>query len=182
MNNKIKYAIPVFAAVFVLTFAFATPHIMADSVDMNSEEYSTEAGDQRTWKNGYHGHKTILVEEFVGSIPIPEERNNETYQLLREQMTVSLGQAVSVAESEGITDAIKASVGIVKDGEDNRYVVWKIVSMAMDTESETKTMNFFVVDAGNLENFAAVTKTFDHSGMNGKMCGDKNRDSSYAQG
>lgn len=182
MNNKIKYAIPVFAAVFVLTFVFAIPHIMADSVDMNSEEDSTEAGDQRTWKNGYQGHKTILVEGFVGSIPIPEERNNETYQLLREQMTVSLGQAVSVAESEGIADAIKASVGIVKDGEDNRYVVWKIVSRAMDTESETKTMNFFVVDAGNLENFATVTKTFDHSGMNGKMCGDKNRDSSYDQG
>jgi len=164
MNTKTKYMIPAFAAVFALMFVVATPYVMADSAD------------KAKWtgvKDMKRGHHAILVEGFTGTIQIPEEMTKETHDALKSQITVSLGQAVSIAESNGVTDAMKAGIGIAKDGEGNKYVVWTIVSKNKDVESETMTKNIFVVDAGDATNFTTVTKTFDHSKMKEKMHGDK---------
>lgn len=169
MNSKTKYMIPAFAAVFALMFTFATPYVMAEPGDRDAWKDGAKWSDEKYSKKGHHGHKAILVEGFVGTIPIPEEKNEETHELLKSQVTVSLGQAVDVAESNGFTDAMKASIGIAKDGEGNKYVVWTIASMDKDSESETMTANIFVVDAGDAANFTQVTKTFDHSKMEGKM-------------
>jgi len=166
MNSKTKYMIPVFAAVFALMFVVATPYVMAvgtDNVKWTGENYQNK---------GHHGHKAILVEGFTGTIVIPEEMTPETHDALKSQVTVSLGKAVSLAESNGVTDAMKASIGIAENGEGNKYVVWTVSSMNKDTESETMTVNIFVVDAGNADNFATVTKTFDHSKMTERMQGD----------
>ena len=164
MNTKTKYMIPVFAAVFALMFVIATPYVMAEGAD-----HAKWAGE----KDQKRGHHVILVEGFTGTIQIPEEMTKETHDELKNQITVSLGQAVSIAESNGVTDAMKASIGIAENGEGNKYVVWTIASMNKDTESETMTANIFVVDAGDATNFTTFTKTFDHSEMEGKMYGGK---------
>ncbi|MCV0431855.1 hypothetical protein [Nitrosopumilus sp.] len=160
MNSKTKYMIPAFAAVFAMMFVATVPNVIADGGD-----YAKWGGDKHHQKG--HGH--ILVEGFTGSIVIPDDMTKETRGELKDQVTVSLGQAVSVAESSGVTDAKKASIGIAKDGEDNKYVVWKIISIDRDEESQTMTKNVFVVDAGNDANFASISQTFDHA----KMKGDK---------
>ncbi len=164
MNTKTKYMIPAFTAVFAIMFVVATPYVMADGAD-----HAKWAGE----KDQKQGHRAILVEGFTGTIQIPEEMTKETHGELKNQITVSLGQAVSVAESNGVTDAMKAGIGIAKNGEGTKYVVWTIASMNKDTESETMTTKIFVVDAGDATNFTTVTKTFDHSEMKGKMYGDK---------
>jgi len=158
--------IPAFAAVFAMMFTVAVPTVMAEGGD-----YAKWGGEKSHHKG--HGHMTILVEGFTGSIAIPEEMTPETHDELKSQVTVSLGQAVSVAESNGVTDAMKASIGIAKDGEGNKYVVWAIISIDKDAESKTMTKNIFVVDAGDNTNFTTVTKTFDHSKMKERMHGDK---------
>lgn len=155
--------IPAFAAVFALMFAVTIPTVMAEGGD-----YAKWGGEKHHMKG--HGHKAILVEGFTGSIAIPAEMTKETFGELRDQVTVSLGQAVSVAESNGVTDAMKAKIGIAKGGEDSKYVVWAITSIDRDAESQTKTKNIFVVDAGDSTNFTSISKTIDHS----KMKGDKN--------
>ncbi|MCV0373441.1 MAG: hypothetical protein K5793_07810 [Nitrosarchaeum sp.] len=166
MNTKTRYVIPAFAAVFALMFAFATPYVMAE--DIKYEKDGAKWGDDKHFKKG-HVHK-ILVDGFVGSIPVPQEMTKEAHDKIKDQVTVSLGQAVLIAESNGVTDAIKASIGIAKDGEGNKYVVWAITSISKD--GEAKTVNTFVVDAGNAENFATISKTFDHSKVKEKMHGD----------
>jgi len=166
MNSKTKYMIPAFAAVFALMFVAAIPNVIAE--DKDQAKWSGE----KYHKKGHHGHKAILVEEFIGTIVIPKEMTPETHDLIKSQVTVSLGQAIAVAESNNVTDAMKANIGIVKDGEDNKYLVWIISSMNKDSESETMTAKIFVVDAGNADNFTAITKTFDHSKMKEKMRGD----------
>ncbi len=139
-------------------------HSWKDDVKWNGEKYS---------KKGHHGHETIIVEGFTGTIPVPEGMmTKEAHDELKGQVTVSLGQAVSVAESNGVTDAMKASIGIAKDGKGNKYVVWTITSINKDEESKTMTVNIFVVDAGDAVNFTTVIKTFDHSEMR-EMNGDK---------
>ena len=158
MNSKTKYMIPVFAAVFALMFVAALPNAIAEGGD-----YAKMGGDKHHKKG--HGHKAILVEGFTGKIVVPEEMTKETHGELKSQVTVSLGQAVSVAEANGVTDAMKASIGIAKDGQDNKYVVWKIISVDRDEESQTKTKNIFVVDAGDSTNFTSISKTIDHSKM-----------------
>ena len=167
MNSKTKYMIPAFAVIFALMFAVAIPTVMAEGGD-----YAKWGGDKH-FKKGHHGFMAIPVEGFVGSIQVPEEKNSETHEALKSQITVSLGQAVSVAESNGVTDAMKASIGIAKDDEGNKYVVWTIASMDKDSESNTMTVNIFVVDAGDATNFTQVSKTFDHTKMMEKIHGDK---------
>ncbi|MGY5148740.1 MAG: hypothetical protein ACW9W3_01620 [Candidatus Nitrosopumilus sp. bin_68KS] len=164
MNSKTKYMIPVFAAVFALMFVVAVPNAIAEGGNY------AKMSEDKHYKG--HGHKAILVEGFTGSIVVPAEMTKETHGELKNQVTVSLGQAVSVAESNGVTNAMKASIGIVKDGENNKYVVWTITSIDKDAESETMIKNIFVVDAGNADNFTTITKTFDHSKMR-EMHGEK---------
>lgn len=167
MNSRTKYMIPAFAAVFALMFAFAAPAVLAEGGDY------AKWGGEKHFKKGHHGFMAIPVEGFIGSIQIPEEKNKETFESLKSQVTVSLGKAVSVAESNGVTDAMMASIGMAKDGEGNKYMVWTIASMDKDSESETMTANIFVVDAGDAANFTQVSKTFDHTKMMEMMHGDK---------
>ena len=163
MNTKTKYMIPAFAAVFALMFAFGAPSVMA------------EGGDYAKWGGEKHfkkGHHAILVEGFSGTIELPEEMSRDSHDALREQVTVSLRDAVSIAEDNGLEDAMKAGIGVAKDENGNKYLVWKVASMDKDSESESVTANVFVVDAGDSSNFATVTKTFDHA--KDRMHGDKN--------
>lgn len=165
MNTKTKFMIPAFAAVVALMFVFATPYVLADNADNGTW------GDNK-YPKGQHGPPAIVIDGFSGAIQIPQEFTKESHDALKSQIKVSLSQAASVAEANGFTDAMMASIGIVDDGAGNKYLAWVVSSMNKDTESKTMTANIFVVDAGNAANFATTTKTFDHSMMKERMHGD----------
>ena len=173
MNTKTKYMIPVFAAVFALVFAFATPYVMADGAD------------HAKWGEGKHhmgpmGYP-IQIDGFSGAIKMPTEMTKETHDSLKSQVKVSLSQATSIADANGFTDAMMASIGVVDDGAGNKYLVWIVSSMDKDEESKTMTAKIFVVDAGNAENFATTTKTFDHSMMKERMFGNSTKFEKFQQ-
>lgn len=164
--NKI-YLIPAFVAIFAL-IVFA-PSILADK------------GEYAKWEDGKHpmeqkgpmGFHAIQVKGFNGTIQIPKEMTMETHDLLKSQITVSLSQAVSVADQNGFADAMSANIGIVQN-QDIKYLAWIISSIEKNKDSQIITANIFVVDAGDKTNFAKTTQTFDHSKMYGdKMYGNK---------
>ena len=165
MNTKTKYMIPAFAAVFALMFAFATPYVLA------------EDGDKANWEGKRHhmgpegpmGPHAILVEDFTGSVVLPEEMSPDTHESIKSQVTVSLSQAATLAEEQGIEDAMKASIGIVEGSDGKKYLVWTVCSMDRDEETGIITNSIFVVDAGDITNFTTVSKTFDPSEMKEKM-------------
>ena len=165
MNTKTKYMIPAFAAVFALMFAFATPYVLA------------EDGDKANWEGKIHhmgpegpmGPHAILVEDFTGSVVLPEEMSPDTHESIKSQVTVSLSQAATLAEEQGIEDAMKASIGIVEGSDGKKYLVWTVFGMDKDEETGVITKNIFVVDAGDVTNFTTVSKTFDPSEMKEKL-------------
>jgi hypothetical protein len=166
MNTKTKYMIPVFAAVFALVFAFA-PLVMADGGAPWGD------GAKHHGPKGHMENHAIQIDGFAGAIKIPDEMTPETHDSLKSQVDVTLGQAVSVAENNGFTDAMRAGIGIIQNESGDKYLVWTITSITKGTENNTITANIFVVDAGDAANFATTSKTFDHSQMKERMHGDK---------
>jgi len=152
MNGKTKFAIPAFAAVFALTFVLVTPYVMAEG----------DYDGHFKWGAKHHGgHTAVTVDGFTGSIPIPENVDKETMKGLKEQVSVTLIDAATVAEENGFSDVMKASIGIVKNENGGKYVAWVLAGMSMEDDIVTK--NIFVVDAGNAENTGSITTSFDLS-------------------
>ena len=145
MKTARKYLIPAFVAAFALMFAVATPFVMADYGDGYAK---------------YHKkHWTVQVSnDFVGNIPITED---STHQSLKDQITITLSEAASK-----YPDAKKAKLGIAVN-DNGKYVVWKVIEMTMDSETNTKSMMIHVIDAGaeSIDKAATedVQKEFDHS-------------------
>ena len=145
MKTARKYLIPAFVAAFALMFAVATPFVMADYGDGYAK---------------YHKkHWTVQVSnDFVGNIPITED---STHQSLKDQITITLSEAASK-----YPDAKKAKLGIAVN-DNGKYVVWKVIEMTMDSETNTKSMMIHVIDAGaeSIDKAATedVQKEFDYS-------------------
>ena len=145
MKTARKYLIPAFVAAFALMFAVATPFVMAEYGDGYAK---------------YHKkHWTVQVSnDFVGNIPITED---STHQSLKDQITITLSEAASK-----YPDAKKAKLGIAVN-DNGKYVVWKVIEMTMDSETNTKSMMIHVIDARADTLDAAATedvqKEFDHS-------------------
>ncbi len=145
MKTARKYLIPAFVAAFALMFAVATPFVMAEYGDGYAK---------------YHKkHWTVQVSnDFVGNIPITED---STHQSLKDQITITLSEAASK-----YPDAKKAKLGIAVN-DNGKYVVWKVIEMTMDSETNTKSMMIHVIDAGaeSIDKAATedVQKEFDHS-------------------
>lgn len=145
MKTASKYLIPAFVAAFALMFAVATPFVMAEYGDGYAK---------------YHKkHWTVQVSnDFVGNIPITED---STHQSLKDQITITLSEAASK-----YPDAKKAKLGIAVN-DNGKYVVWKVIEMTMDSETNTKSMMIHVIDAGaeSIDKAATedVQKEFDHS-------------------
>jgi len=137
VKTTTKYVLSGVAAV-VVALAIA-PFVMAESGYTHSYYDGVKS---------HHGHWTVQVEDFVGSIPITEDVDKET---LKELATVSLEQA-----SEGL-DVHKAGLGVAVNESGDKFLVWKLVSINKDTESAT----IYVVDAGDADNTTSVTKEFD---------------------
>ncbi len=145
MKTARKYLIPAFVAAFALMFAVATPFVMAEYGD----GYAT-----------YHKkHWTVQVSNaFEGSIEITED---STHESLKKQVTITLSEAASK-----YPDAKKAKLGIAVN-ENGKYVVWKVIEMTMDSETNTKSKTIHVIDAGAATIDSAATedvqKEYDHS-------------------
>ena len=157
MKNTSKYMLPVLVAAFALVFVIATPYVMAES-----------GYENHSWKDGqkhHKGHMIIHVDNFVGSIQISEDMDKESHKALKEQVTVSLSEA-----SQGL-DVMKGSLGIAVNEDGEKFVVWKLVSMDKNENSETISATIHVVDAANAANKVTVTKEFDHS-MKSQRHGD----------
>jgi len=144
MKTARKYLIPAFVAAFALMFAVATPFVMAEYGD----EYAK-----------YHKkHWTVQVSNDFKGKPISEDA---THQSLKDQITITLSEAASK-----YPDAKKAKLGIAVN-DNGKYVVWKVIEMTMDSETNTKSMIIHVIDARADTLDAAATedvqKEFDHS-------------------
>jgi hypothetical protein len=140
MNKKLVYVMPTLAAVVALMFVVATPYVLAES-------------GEKAWKMGkFHKHHIIQVDGFVGSIPITEDTDRAS---LKEQVTVSLSEA-----SQGL-DVHMAKLGKVTNENGEKFLAWTLVSV--DKNDDTVTFTIHVVDAGDVDNTAQITKEFDHS-------------------
>ena len=144
MKTARKYLIPAFVAAFALMFAVATPFVMAEYGDGYAK---------------YHKkHWAVQVSNDFKGIPIPEDA---THQSLKDQITITLSEAASK-----YPDAKKAKLGIAVN-DNGKYVVWKVIEMTMDSETNTKSMMIHVIDARADTLDAAATedvqKEFDHS-------------------
>ena len=169
MNRKTKYLIPAFAAVFALTFVFVTPYVMAEG------DYDGHS----KWGAKHQGMtKAVTVDGFTGSISIPEDIDKEAMKALKEQVSVTLIVAATAAEENGFSDVMKASIGIVKNENGDKYVAWVLAGMSMDDDTVTK--NIFVVDAGNAENTGSVTKSFDLSNIEEMKSQWKDHESNFS--
>jgi hypothetical protein len=141
MNKKLVYVMPVVAAVVALMLVAAVPYVVA------------EQGQGKMWKMGkFHKHHAIQVDGFVGSIPITKDTDKAT---LKDKVTVSLSDA-----AQGL-DVQKAMLGKVKNEKGEKFLAWTMFSM--DKDSDKATITIHVVDAGNADNKAQITKEFNHS-------------------
>ena len=155
--NRTTYLIPAFAAVFALMFAFASPLAMAEPGDNMHGKWA-----------GQKNHKIIEVEGFVGSIQITEDSDR---QALKDQISVSLSEA-----ADGL-DVMGGHIGVAVNENGDRFLAWTLMHVEKDSESETATATIYVVDAGNADNTATVTKEFDRSHWNGKFNQNSDRQS-----
>jgi len=140
MTTKTQYLLPAFVAIFALMFVVATPYVAADEDD---SRFAQQNGKK---------HMPIQVEGFEGSIQITEDSNRLE---IKSQITVSLSEA-----SAGL-DVHKAHLGVVVNENDDKFLVWILVNVEKDSESETAIATIYVVDAGDLSNTATITKEVD---------------------
>jgi len=156
MNTKTKIYIP--AIVALVAIAIATVPALAES-----------GADKGVWQYGAKHHKNhmaVQVEQVLDwTVPIPADFSKDTMKDLKNDVTVSLVDAATAAKNAGVTDVMMASIGVINDQADNKFVAWILSSMDKNEESGTITANIFLVDAGNIANTAQVTKEFDPSMM-----------------
>lgn len=141
MNKKLMYALPVFAAAFALTVVMVTPYALAES------------GAEKLAKSPSK-HHVIQVDGFIGSIPITKDASMTA---LKDQITVSLSDA-----AQGI-DAKRASIGVVANENNEKFVAWTLISM--EKASDTMIITIHIVDAGDVNNTIQITKEFDLSNI-----------------
>ncbi|MDH3361564.1 MAG: hypothetical protein OEL56_04105 [Nitrosopumilus sp.] len=136
-------------------------------IEEYSNEYKKHSEDKMKYDSKKH-HMTIKVKGFTGAIPIPE-MTKETdmkavHEDLKSKVTVKFSEAASLAEDAGL-DVMKGSIGIAVNENGDKFVVWTLVEINMESKSETMSTTVFVVDAADATNTTQVTKEFDHSMM-----------------
>ena len=159
-----------FSVLFVLVFTL-TPSVLADEEDEDYEHEYEQHDEYLHNEKSHHdegeihtshgsskmmGHHAVTVEGFSGEIALPLEMTSDTHMEIKNSLTVSLSDAVSIAESNGLTDAMNAHIVIVKDENGNKYLAWIISSMGMHDDSDSSA-KFFVVDAGNSSNYVEIS-------------------------
>ena len=141
-----KHSLPVVfasAVAFALIFTVA-PYAIADSED-----------GTKTYKR----HWAISIGEQSGTLPITEVTDKEQLK----------AQAISIDEAtSGYEDIVKARLGKAVNDAGDYYLIWKLVSVSHDEESDTKTFTIYALDAGTGDLLTTMTKE-------GGKCGDKGK-------
>jgi hypothetical protein len=151
MKTSKKIVLPAIAATIALVFAIATPFVMAESgYGMHSYQDGAKS---------HMSHWAIVVNGFEGSIPITEDSDRTT---LKEQ-AIPLSEAAA-----DYPDVKKAKLGKAINENGDKFLVWKLVDYIKDSESETAIMTIYIVDAGDAENTAVITKEFDKTSHHDK--------------
>jgi hypothetical protein len=122
---KSKFALPLaVTSVFVFALIFAVAHpVMADSGD-GTKSYKT--------------HWAISIGEKSGKLKITEQ---DTKEKLKEQ-------AISLSEIQGNYPDIKmAKLGKAVNDAGEKFLVWKLIGVKTDTESDTTIHTIYVLDA-----------------------------------
>jgi hypothetical protein len=146
MTGKIKFMIPAFAAVFALIFVFATPNVMA------------EDDDYAKWDDAdHHKHMKIRIGELSGSESITRETIHD-----KKDQIITLSEV-----SKDYPDAKKASIGIAENDADEKFLIWKIITVT-NNDDGTKSATVYVVDALDGKLITSFDKAFDHSSIDGK--------------
>jgi hypothetical protein len=156
MNTKTKIYIPAIVALVAIITIAAVPALAESGVE------------KEMWQDGpkHHNPMAVQVDKVLDwTVPIPIDFSKDTMKDLKNDVTVSLVDAATVAKNAGVTDVMMASIGVINDQADNKFVAWILSSMDENTESGTVTANIFLVDAGNIANTAQVTQEFDPSMM-----------------
>ncbi len=162
MKTARKFVIPAIAAAFALVFAIATPYVMAES-GYGMHSYHDGAK--------HKGHWAIQVEGFEGSIPITEDSDRAT---LKEQ---AIPLSVAAADYPNVK---KATLGKAINEDGDKFLVWKLVDFSKDSESGTAKMTIYIVDAGDAENTAEITKEFDKTSYHDKWAQYKEMKEAFA--
>ena len=158
-------------------------------IEEHRDEYKKHSEDKMRHDSKKQHHMTIKVEGFTGLIPIPEmteETDMKTvHEDLKSKVTVKFSEAAVIAEKEGL-DVMKGSIGMAVNEYGDKFVVWMLSEMNMESESETMSTTMFVVDAANATNTVQVTKEFDHSkmmaeGKDKKYSHDKQQQGNYEE-
>ena len=144
MKSKLSFPV-VFASVvaFALIFAVA-PSAMADSED-----------GSKTYKR----HWAISIGDQSGTLQITEDSTKEQLK----------AQAISIEDAtDGYEDIVKARLGKAVNDSGEYYLIWKLVSVDHDEESDTKMRTIYALDAGTGDLLTTMTKE-------GGKCGDKDK-------
>ena len=117
-------------------------------------------GDHPNWGMKHHrGPFALTVEGFTGTIQIPDNVDREAMKSLKDQISVSLVDAATAAENAGVSDVVKANIGMVQNENGDKFVAWILGGITVEDENVTR--NIFVVDAGDSGNTAQVENQFD---------------------
>jgi len=163
LKMTLKYVLPAFVAAFALAFLVATPFVLAES------SYGMHSYDGA---KSYKGHWAISIGEKTGTVPITEEDTRESLK----------NQAKSLSEvAEDYPDVTKAKLGKAVNDDGNYFLVWKLVSVDHDAESDTKILTIYVLDArtGDLL-IEPLTKEYDKATHHQKWSHYKGMKSQYA--
>jgi len=125
---KGKFVIPTLFATmiaFVLVFGAAST-VMADSEDGKS----------------YKKHRVISIGDATGTLQITDDTTKR--ELKKDAMSLD-----EVAAK--YSDIHKARLGKAVNDDGNYYLIWKLVSVDWDEETDTKIRTIYVLDAGTGE-------------------------------
>ena len=159
-------------------------------IEEHKDEYKKHLGDNMRKQHGDYNkkhHMTIEIQGFTGSIPIPDmsdvEDKKAAHEELKSKIVVKLSEAAAVAENAGL-DVMKGSIGMAVNENDEKFVVWILAEMNMDSaadDSDTMSENIFVVDAVDATITAQTTKEFDHSMKDNRYSHDKQQERKVAE-
>ena len=163
MNTKKRLILPAFAAIFALMFVVVTPYVIAES-DVEKDSWDNDGKHMKDDGANHQKNKMMLeVQGFDGTITVPEDSDKDTRHTLQEQVTVSLSEAAS-----GL-DVVKGNIGIVSNENDEKFLVWKLVSFEPTDDSDVVTVTTTIVDAANASNTVTVVSEKEKNGS--KMSG-----------
>ena len=154
---KAKIAIPIMIAL-IAAVTLALPPAMAEFSHDGEYKHS-----KYMWKDGMYHKKDHIVEVtgFEGSLKITDNLDKHA---LKDKVTVSLSEATAA-----YPDAKKASLGMAINENDDKFLVWQVIEKNYDHETHILTKTIHVVDAGDADNTASVTKQIDKTEKMQKM-------------